>query len=187
MSREAPRGAGGGAAKGAGGGAALSVSESVSLWLARIAQAAMAFESRWTRLSLQRVDAELATRLHEQRNLWVEAVIKGAPGNIGLHGAAMVRGYVAATAAMEAAEAPDDAYQVGRDALSGLVVAIGDQKAVALRARERFGNGVIVISPDEIAALFASVDALKHVGIVKQRFPGAEITGVATGTNQEGS
>lgn len=154
--------------------ARLSVSDSVSQWLGRISQAAQAFESRWTQLALRRLDPELATALHEQRNLWVEAVVTGMRADIEMHGAAMVRGYVAVTAALEAAGIPDDAYQVGRDPVTGLMVAIGDQKAATMRVREVYGEDVILISPDEVATLFANVAALKSIADVKRRFPGAE-------------
>src|SRR6187402_1522734 len=144
----------------------LSVSDSVSLWLQRISEAAQAFEMRWTMLTLQRVDADLAARLADQRNLWVEAVIRGARIDVDRQGAAMVRGYVAAAAALEAADVPDEAYQVGRDPRSGIVVAIGAQKAAGERAREAYGDKVIHITPDEIAALFGQIEALRTIGEV---------------------
>lgn len=144
-------------------------------WLAAISQAAQAFEARWTMLALRRVDADLATRLHEQRNLFVEAYVTGEIADVDVHGAAMCRGYVVAIAAMESVGVPDDAYQLGQCPKTGTLVAIGDQKAAVNRVREVYGDGVIFISPDEVASLFASVEALKSVGVVKQRFPGAEI------------
>jgi hypothetical protein len=147
----------------------------VTQWHHRISQAAQAFESRWTQLALRRLDPELAASLHEQRNLWVEAVVTGMRADIELHGAAMVRGYVAVTAALEAAGIPDDAYQIGQDPVTGLMVAIGDQKAAVGRICEVYGEDVILISPDEVATLFANVAALKQIADVKRQFPGAEM------------
>jgi hypothetical protein len=149
--------------------------EIISQWSEHVSKAAQAFEARWTMLALMRVDADLATRLHDQRNLFVEMVIKGTARDVAAHGAAMCRGYVVAIAALEAANQPDDAYRIGRDPESGVTVAIGDQKAAVNRVREVYGDDVIFISPDEVATLFANVEAFRSVGIVKRRFPGAEI------------
>lgn len=126
-------------------------------------------------LALRRVDSDLAERIHDQRNLFVEAVVTGSARDVAEHGAAMCRGYQVAIAALESADASDDAYQIGRDPKTGTVVAIGDQKAAVNRVRELYGENVIHVTPDEIASLFASVEALKSVGAVKQRFPGAEL------------
>ncbi|WLA79596.1 hypothetical protein [Bradyrhizobium elkanii] len=136
--------------------------------------AALNFESRWTMLALKRVDADLAERLHDQRNRFVEACISGTDREVAREGAAMCRGYRAVTAAMENSE-PDDAYQLGEDPATGLMVAIGSQKAAEGRVHELYGDKVIFISPDEVATLFATVGALKSIGEIKTRFPGAEI------------
>lgn len=144
-------------------------------WMAEVSTAALAFESRWTMLALKRVDPDIARRLHEQRGLLDQALIMGDADQIEEQGSAMCRGYVAAVRALEAAGAPDDAYMLGADAQSGMRVAIGEQRAAAQRVREIHGEGVIWITPDEVAKLMGSVEAFKFVGAVKKFFPGAEV------------
>lgn len=147
----------------------------LSRWLGDVSRAACAFEARWTFGALRRVDATLAQRLDEQRSLWDAACITGSDDDVALHGAAMCRGWAAGVRACEAAGLADDAYQLGRDAASGLVVAIGDQRAAADRVREIHGERVVWVTPDECARMLASIESFKFVGAVKQFFPGAEL------------
>jgi hypothetical protein len=147
----------------------------VANWLSSISMAAQAFEQRWTMLALQNADADLAERLREQRDLFVEAYVTGELEDVETQGAATVRGYAAAIAALESQDIPDDSYQVGRDPYTGTVVAIGAQKAAMIRAREIHGDKIIHITPDEIAVLFGKIEALRTIGQVRQRFPGTEI------------
>lgn len=147
----------------------------LELWSSRVSVAALDFESRWTMLALKRTDPDLAERLHEQRSRFVEACVTGTDREVAREGAALCRGYLIVTATLEAT-VPDDAYQLGQDPKTGLMVAIGEQKAAQKRVRELYGDTVILISPDEIATLFASIEALKTISDVKRRFPGAEIT-----------
>lgn len=149
-------------------------------WTQNVAAAAAAFESRWTMLSLRRVDADLAANLTAQRELWHEAQFlyrSRADGHDELlaQGAAMCRGYAAAVQAMEDANAEDDAYMLGYDPKTGTTVAITPQKAVGDRVRELHGERVVLLSPDEVASLFGSIEGLKAIAAIKQRFPGAEI------------
>jgi hypothetical protein len=124
---------------------------------------------------LRRVDGDLARRLFEQRGLFDQACVTGTAEEVDLQGAALCRGYAAAVQTLSQAQAPDDAYMLGADPVSGLKVAIGDQKAAAARVREIHGERVVWVTPDECASLLASVEAFKFVGAVKQFFPGAEI------------
>ena len=140
-----------------------------------MSSAACAFESRWTLAALRRVDGDLARRLFEQRGLFDQACVTGTAEEVDLQGAALCRGYAAAVQTLSQAQAPDDAYMLGADPVSGLKVAIGDQKAAAARVREIHGERVVWVTPDECASLLASVEAFKFVGAVKQFFPGAEI------------
>jgi len=140
-----------------------------------VSSAACAFESRWTLAALRRVDGDLARRLFEQRGLFDQACVTGTAEEVDLQGAALCRGYAAAVQTLSQAQAPDDAYMLGADPVSGLKVAIGDQKAAAARVREIHGERVVWVTPDECASLLASVEAFKFVGAVKQFFPGAEI------------
>lgn len=143
-------------------------------WLSSVSDAAAAFESRWTMRALARVDADLSRRLSEQRSFWDAACVTGTDDDIALQGGGMVRGYAAAVRALAAAGTEDDAYMLGSCSRTGCRVAIGHQRAAVDRVRELHGDRVIWITPDEVAALMASVEAFKFVGAVKQLFPGAE-------------
>lgn len=152
-------------------------SDALQKWLPQVSTAAAAFEARWTILSLGRVDPSLADRLREQRDLFNAAVVTGTAEQVEVHGAAMCRGYAAACGALEQAGAPDDAYVLGSDPATGVRVAIGVQRAAAARVREVHGEGVIWLTPDEVAAMMAaSGDAAHFVGTVKRLFPGAVVT-----------
>jgi len=146
-------------------------------WFAEVSAAAKVFESRWTWLTLCRHDAPLAQRLREQRDLFDAAMVTGTSNEIETQGAAMCRGYAAACGALERVEAPDDAYQIGRDPATGVGVAIGVQRAAADRVLEVYGPGVIWITPDEVATMIAaSADAVHFVTAVKRLFPGAVVS-----------
>jgi hypothetical protein len=149
--------------------------EEVKNWRAQVAEAAYAFERRWTRLTLKRVEKELAAKLIRQQDLFNEACVTGTVAQIREHGAAMLRGYAVVTQALERAAVEDDAYLIGRCPKTGTTVAIGDQKAAIDRVREIHGEQVVLLSPDEVATLFGSVEALKTIAAIKRRFPGAEV------------
>jgi hypothetical protein len=150
-------------------------SSAVRHWLAEVSAAALPFESRWTWLSLRRVDDDLGRRLFEQRGLFDAACVTGTAAEVETHGSAMCRGLALAVRTMEQAGAEDDAYMLGSDPASGLKVAVGLQKAALDRVREIRGQDVVWVTPDEVATLMASVEAFKFVGAVKQFFPGAEV------------
>lgn len=149
--------------------------EIMKKWHAEVAEEAYAFERRWTRLTLKRVDPELAAKFTRQQDLFEEACVTGTAAQIQAHGAAMLRGYLAITKALEQAGVEDDAYLIGRCPKTGTTVAIGDQKAAIDRVREIHGEQVVLLSPDEVATLFGSVEALKTIAAIKRRFPGAEV------------
>jgi hypothetical protein len=67
----------------------------------------------------------------------------------------------------------DDAYIL--DMRTGFRVAIGQQKAAAERVREVHGQAVVWVTPDEVAAVIANVDAFKPIAAIKHLFPGAEM------------
>ncbi len=150
--------------------------EAVRKWHDETAGAALAFESRWTLLGLRRVDADLAERLHKQRNSFNHACLTGTAQDIEGEGAALCRGYALAAAKMQTANADDDAYIIGRCPTTGTTVAISRNRAAVQRVRELFGDKVIWITPDEIATLMAEASQFTAVGAVKQLFPGAELT-----------
>jgi hypothetical protein len=138
-------------------------------WMAAITKAALAFEARWTLAALKRVDRDIHARLREQRNLFDQVTVTGPLHEVELHAAALVRGWQKAIRVMETADAPDDAYLVGE--ADGFKVAIGHQKAAAKGALER---GAVWITPDEVAAILANVEAFKSITAIKRLFPGAE-------------
>lgn len=144
-------------------------------WLSEVSAAALPFESRWTWLSLRRVDDDLGRRLHEQRGLFDEACVTGTATEVETHGAAMCRGYAAAVRRLTDAGAEDDAYMLGQCSRTGFKIAVGNQKAAEARVREIHGNAVCWISPDEIASLLSGMESFKFVAAVKNRFPGAEV------------
>jgi hypothetical protein len=139
-----------------------------------VTKAASAFEARWTMLSLKRVDEELYEALAEQRELYYQAMINGALNDQDVQGKALVRGYAKAVHAMESANMPDDSYLVGE--YEGLMVVVSGQKVAFDRWEERNNIGrIIIISPDEVAYLFATVNGLEQIEDIKRMFPGAEI------------
>ena len=93
-------------------------------WQAKVGDAALPFEARWTEAALRRIDPALHARFLTQREKFNAALENGTIDEVVEQGAAMVRGYVAVVAAMEAAGAPDDAYQIGRGP-AGLTIGIG--------------------------------------------------------------
>lgn len=147
-------------------------------WHLEASSAASIFERRWTRHALKRVDGVLAQKLHEQRGLFDKAMLTGTAAEIEAQGAAMCRGYAAATKAMEQSGEPDDAYFVGQDPKSGFRVAIGHQRAAADRVSELHGQNVVWVSADEVAEIMASLQGFKAINAVKQFFPGSEVVDI---------
>ena len=138
----------------------------------RVSEAAVPFETRWTMRALQRVDPELHDRFADQQGLYHDALITGDAVEVEEQSAAMCRGWVAVTRAMEAAAVPDDAYVLGFHSATGTRVAIGDQKQAIARVRQMHGDQVVWITPDEVAALIAGLETLKAA---KALWPDAEV------------
>lgn len=147
----------------------------VGHWLGEVSKAAEAFERRWTRGLLHRVDPDLARRLDAQVAAFDRACITAVEGEVERQGAATVRGYVACVQAMEAAQEADDAYLIGFDRATGYRIAIGQQRAAADRVAEIHGVKVVWYSADEIAALVASYEGMKRLSVIKSLWPGAEL------------
>jgi hypothetical protein len=156
-------------------------SAAIRKWQAVVAEAALPFEARWTLTALKRADDDIHRRLIDQRSLFDRALLIGSAEDIELHGAALCRGYAMAIQALERAAEPDDAYLLGQDVRSGFRVAIGQQKAAAQRVRELHGEKVIWITPDEVAAIVANIEAFKPIATIKRLFPGAEILDIHPG------
>jgi len=144
-------------------------------WQTKVSDAAVPFEARWTEAALRRIDPGLHARFQKQRELFHAALKNGTIDEVVEHGAAMVRAYVAVVAAMEAAGAADDAYQIGRGP-GGLTIAIGPKPCRA-RLQELYGDTVQWFSPDEIAAIVEMDARFKAIVDVKRAFPGAEMKG----------
>jgi hypothetical protein len=126
-------------------------------------------------MALKRVDPDVHRRLSEQRDLFDRALDTGSAEDIELHGAAMCRGYAKAFRVLERAAEPDDGYQLGQDPCTDFRIAIGHRKDAAQRVREVHGDAVVWITPDEVAALIAGIQAFKPIVAIKRLFPGAEI------------
>src|ERR1700730_11368744 len=150
-------------------------STAVRHWIRAVSEAAIPFERRWTWAALKRVDSDIYCRLGEQCHLFDRAGDAGSAADIELHGAAMCRGYTKAIQVLVDAAEPDDAYQLGQDPRTGFRMAVGHQKAAAERVRELHGEAVVWITPDEVAALIAGIQAFKPIVALKRLFPGAEI------------
>jgi hypothetical protein len=135
----------------------------------------------------KRVDRDLHRRLVDQRDLFDQALVTGTAEEIEVHGAALCRGYAIAIQALERAAEPDQAYMLGQDVRSGFRVAIGQQKAAAQRVRELHGASKVVwVTPDEVAAIVANLEAFKPIAAIKRLFPGAEILDVYPGEPAKG-
>jgi hypothetical protein len=163
------------------------IDRTIQHWHAEVQRAALTFESRWTILALKRHDPELAEKVHDQRNLFTEACIRGAPEDIEMHGESMLKGYLIASKALEAAQVHDDAYQIGECPNTGTRVVIGPCKGSLTRVRELHDSNdalekAIHLTPDEVATLFGSIEALKRLAQVKRQWPGVEVTGVKEAT-----
>ena len=128
--------------------------------------------------ALARVDADLAQRMAEQIALYNEAVVTGTIADLKIHADALKRGYAKCVRVMEASGVLDDAYLIGLDTATGLRVAIGDKRASAERVAELHGSGVVWMTADEIARLWASIQGLRRVDAVKEFFPGAEVISI---------
>ena len=140
--------------------------------MGQVAEAAEAFESRWTLAALKRVDADLHRLFNEQQGLYHQALITGSDHEVEEQAAAMCRGWAAVARAMEAAGTEDDAYLLGFHGATGTKVAIGEQKHAIARVRELHGDKVIWVTPDEVAALVGGMELLKAA---KGVFPDAEV------------
>jgi hypothetical protein len=161
-------------------------SAAVRYWIQAVSEAAIPFESRWTWAALKRIDRDVHDRLRDQCTLFDCALVTGSVADIEVHGAAMCRGYTKAFQVLESAAEPDDAYQLGQDPRTGFCIAIGHQKAAADRVREVHGEAVVWITPDEVAALMANVEAFKPIDTLKRLFPGAEILDLRPGDLAKG-
>lgn len=140
--------------------------------MALVAPAEAAFRSRWRLTTLKRIDAELHQNLVEQIDLYSASLVTGSDADTREHAAAMVRGWRAACAALETPLAPDDAYLVGVDWHTGTRVVISDSKVSVARVQSIKGERVVMVSPDEVAKMFASLTILAEA---KTLFPDAEI------------
>lgn len=133
----------------------------------RVADASRGFKRRWTLAALRRVDEDLFLRFEEQLQLYDKAVFLGDAEEIETQVGGMCRGWAAITARMEAAGAEPDAYLEGFDGRTGTRVRISDQREVCDNE-----DGVIWVTPDEVAVMMGSLDALRQL---KALYPGATV------------
>ncbi|MFC0302761.1 hypothetical protein ACFSTI_25055 [Rhizorhabdus histidinilytica] len=137
-----------------------------------VAPAEQAYHSRWRLSSLKRVDADLHEALTEQIELYHAAFTIGASDELRVQSEAMVRGWAAACKAMEAAQAPEDAYLMGMDDASGIQVVIAEHKGSRDALAARYGEPLVLLTPNEVATLLATVEIVRQA---KQHFPDAEL------------
>ena len=140
--------------------------------LRKQSEAAALYEARWTLRALRRVDAELCDAIEEQQSMFHESLIIGEDEDIIEQGEAMCRGWAAAIQRMEQEQVAEDAGMVGFDPATGMKVVISGQRAVEQRAKQMYGDTVVFLTPDEVAAMFAG---LQSVAQVKALWPGVEI------------
>lgn len=162
--------------------------DALTKWHGEVQAAAIAFEGRWTMAALKRVDPDLAQRLDEQCGLFVEMCVTMEAAEIAEHGAATIRGYAAAVAAMEASGEDHDAYWLGKCPSTGTRVAVGQKNASAGIVRARYGAEVLFMTPDEVAMLVglksddvAKRAAMEFVAEAKRTWPGATLDHITTG------
>jgi hypothetical protein len=145
--------------------------------LSRVADAARAFEARWTTRRLKQIDPKLHARLQRQQELFQTALVTcDDDEELVAQGEAMIRGWAAATARMEGQE--DCSYLIGRDERSGLQVAISCQQSASDRVAEVHGVSTVFLTPDECATLLA---AQREVLQIKNAFPGCEVVDLHPG------
>lgn len=144
----------------------------VSDCLALVAPAETAFRSRWRLGTLQRVDAELHRLLAEQIDIYNLSLVTGSDQEARTQSEAMVRGWRAACAALEAPGIADDAYLVGMDYTTGTRVVIAEQAASVGRVQKLGDERVVIVTPDEVARMVAG---MQLVAEAKSFFPDAEI------------
>mgnify|MGYP001400296296 CR=1 FL=1 len=142
----------------------------VSDAMIEVANAAAAYERRWTVAALKALDPELHARFVGQQDDWHAALVTGSDADVREQTAAMCRGWAAITKRMEGQ--PDDAYMLGICPRTGLRVAITTQKAVCGRLQELGGEPVLLVHPDEVAVMLAAQQAIASI---KSVYPGAEV------------
>ena len=144
--------------------------------LATAGPAETAFRSRWRLGTLKRINANLHGLLLEQIDLFNTALVTGSDSEVRLQTEAMVRGWRAACAALEAPLQADDAYLVGFDPNTGTRVVVAEQMASVARVQSVAGERVVLVTPDEVARMVAG---MAIVAEAKRLFPDAEIMQIA--------
>jgi hypothetical protein len=152
--------------------------------LALVSAAETAFRSRWRLGTLLRADAELHALLVEQIDLFNTALVTGSDSEAKEQAEAMVRGWRAAVAALEAPLVADDAYFVGVDWNTGTRVVIAEHLTAVGRVQSLKGEKVVLVTPDEVARMVAG---MAIVAEAKQFFPDAEILEVTNAGGAQSS
>lgn len=146
----------------------------VSECLALVAPAESAYRGRWRLSTLERLDPELYGLLVEQIDLFNMSLVTGTAAEARDHAAAMVRGWRAACAVLEAPLQADDAYLTGFDSNTGTRVVVAEQLGAVARVQALAGERVVLVTPDEVARMVAG---MAIVAEAKRLFPDAEILG----------
>lgn len=140
--------------------------------LGLVSPAETAFRSRWRLGTLARLNADLHAALVEQIDLFNTAMVTGTDQEAKLQAEAMVRGWRAACAALEAPLVSDDAYLTGFDSNTGTRVVISDQQASIGRVQRVGDSKVVMVTPDEVARMVAGMTIIAEA---KRLFPDAEV------------
>lgn len=141
--------------------------------LEKASRAAELFEGRWTLNALLRVDPDLHEALEDQQGRFHESLSTKNDVEIAEQGEAMCRGWAAAIQAMERSGEAQDAIHIGT--FGPVVVAIGRQRYAPEWVRDQYGEGIVWLTPREVAALHFRVMEAENV---KRLWPDVEIVGV---------
>lgn len=148
----------------------VTIDAAIRTWGPRVAEAAGAFESRWTVHALRVALPELAGQFEAQLERFRSSLAGGTAVEIDTEGARLCRAYTHIAAELAKAGTSNDAVMIGTDVRSGFRIAIGRSPLLAKRT-----DGAVWFSPDEIATMIALNDRLNKIAQVKAAFPGAEI------------
>lgn len=133
-------------------------------------EAARQFEQRWMRETLKRLDPGLAEAVQEQAEMLRAAVELKSDHEVTVHAAAMLRGWAAATKAMQLAGIAEDGVLIGE--FGGITVAVGRQETVPSELVERYGKELAYLRPREVAAMYMHYRQAQDVKVL---WPDAEI------------
>lgn len=159
-------------------GMTMTIDLAMRQWGPRVAEAALAFEARFTKRSVRVFNSRFADAFDEALSDWHRAVTVGTSTNINESGSRLCRAYAVISAELATARIPEDAAMIGMCPTTKQQVIIAATPAAAEHARAGCYRFAKWISPDEVATLIGLDERAKKIGDVKAFFPRAEIMGV---------